>query len=262
MATIPGIRPGVYEVDYFSSSQVGIFVGDILIDEITSLAFSVTQSRKPLYGYADTFFSAVSKGQVLVQGQFTINFKEAGYLWLVLRNNKEINGLMSPFGYRYDKTGERIDSDSFGPKETAFTRNIEQIVNGEADYANRIEAVRNLQEAYASLGGFASTARAAKDKKEDGSFTLGAAEDAFEAFENAVWKGSTEQLVNEDRRCDDPRLNPFDIYITYGDFTGDDTHNHTIVRLNDIHIFGTAQQIEMDNMPIQEMYQFFARTRI
>lgn len=76
--------PGVYNAEYFDGSQVAIYMGDIWIDEITSFNFQVTHTKRPLYGYADQYFRAVSKGQILVEGSFTINFKEAGYLWLAL----------------------------------------------------------------------------------------------------------------------------------------------------------------------------------
>ena len=96
------LRPGIYNVDYYSGAQVGIFIGDILVDEVTSMQYMVRQSRRPLYGYADTLYRAMAKGQVIVQGQFTINFKEAGYLWVILdRYQKVVRGkpgrLKTPF---------------------------------------------------------------------------------------------------------------------------------------------------------------------
>ena len=83
--TQPLLRQGIYNVEYFSGSQASIFIGDVFVDEITFFAFSVSQERVPLYGYGDQLFRDVSKGPVLVQGQFSINFKEAGYLFLILR---------------------------------------------------------------------------------------------------------------------------------------------------------------------------------
>ena len=51
-----GIRPGVYNIDYFSGSQVAIYIGDVFVDEITAINFVAQQPRRPLYGYADQHF--------------------------------------------------------------------------------------------------------------------------------------------------------------------------------------------------------------
>ena len=93
----------VYDQEYFSGTQATIYIGDVWVDEVTSFAFQVTQAKAPLYGYASQLFDAVSRGPRLVRGQFTINFKEAGYLWLVLERYKSIRGIKTPFV----KTGAR-----------------------------------------------------------------------------------------------------------------------------------------------------------
>ena len=132
------------------------------------------------------------------------------------------------------------------------------MINNESIGQNqRYEAIANLAEAYASLSGFSSTTRAAGESKiktvlgvdvndaGDTVFTsgergiwshkVGKAENIFESFENAVWgdKKTAHGLnLQEDRSPDDPALNPFDIYIMYGDFMGDDRANHTILKLD------------------------------
>jgi hypothetical protein len=256
-----GIRPGVYNVDYFSGSQVGIYCGDILVDEVTAINFVVQQSRRPLYGYADQHFRAMSKGQVLVQGQFAINFKEAGYLWLVLNEYRQkIKGLKS-----------KLDDNPFragGPISQAFQQNIEQLVNNESiEQEQRYSAIDTMAQAYASLSGFSSTTRAAGKPYDADTQTggVGEAENYFEAFENAIWSDRAERNgldLKNNRNVDDPDLNPFDIFIMYGDFAGDDRTNHTIVKLEDCYIVGSSQRIEIDPLPIQEVYSFFSRMRV
>lgn len=263
------LQPGIYSTEYFSGSQVGIYIGDILVDEVTSLSFEVQQSRRPLFGYADQYYRALSKGQVFIQGQFTINFKEAGYLWLVLDTYKKtIDGgsgkLFTPF-----------DS-----SQTVEQRNIEQIINGETTTAQRNAALKTLAQALAqdpkgasitddttlntlqditasaasSLGGFSSISRSLG--------VPGNAESILESFEDAVWQKDQYTLDDMNRRADDPDLNPFDIYIAYGDFAGDNRVNHTIRKLSDVAIVGTSQQIVIDGLPIQETYTFIARNMV
>lgn len=251
---------GIYNIDYFSGSQVAIYIGDILIDEITSIGYQVNQSRQPIYGYSDQYFRAVSKGQVLVQGQFTINFKEAGYLWLVLDT--------------YKKTIDRLPGKLLTPftsSETVEQRNIEQIINGETTTAERTAALLTLSQgpptsktmdtldeivaqSNASLGGFSSISR---------SFGIpGTSENMLEAFEDAIWKKNSDSFQDMNRRADDADLNPFDIYIAYGDFAGDNRVNHTIRKLVGVHVVSSGQQIVIDGLPIQETYSFLARNII
>jgi hypothetical protein len=241
-----GIKPGVYNIDWYTSSQVAIFIGDILIDEVTSMNFVVSQNRRPLYGYADTYFRQMSKGQVIVQGSFTINFKEAGYLWLILDNYKKIMGGTSKL------TPWKSSQDQ-------YQQNVEKLVNGEFEPGQRTDAFSTLAEVYASLTGFSSITRAQAALSKN---VLGKAEGLFEVFEDKVWGVADKDLLDEHRRADDVDLNPFDIYISYGDFAGDNRANHTIIKLEDVYIVSGGQQIEIDGMPLQERYDFLARTKI
>jgi hypothetical protein len=246
-----GVRPGIYNVEYFSSNQAAVYIGDIFVDEVTSIAFGLRQNRRPLYGYADRYYRAVSKGQVLVEGQFSINFKEAGYMFLILdRYRKYIRGHESIMGI----------GNPFTDTATAAQKNIEQVFNGEVPLAQRYQTFNSLAEAYASLTGFSSTSRAS-GRLVDGKLA-DLAENEFETFENKVWGLTEEQLLNQNRSAEDPDLNPFDMYVMYGDFAGDDRMNHTIIKLEDVHITSVTQQIEADPMPISEVYQFFAKMRV
>ena len=254
-------KPGVYGSDYFTSSSMAIYIGDVFIDDITGFSCQVTQQRTPIYGYADTYFRDVSKGQVLVQGQFSINFKEAGYMFLVLERYKTLmegNSKINPF-----QNSQEVSR-----------RNIEQIINGEVTTFQRNQAIQALAAADAStplstklkqqqfaerqetarqLGGFSSIVRI------DG---IGRAENQFEAFEDAIWGRDTATLENENRRADDPDLNPFEIYIGFGDFAGDNRANHTIQKITGVHIINTTKQVSLEGTPIQEHYSFIARNII
>ena len=252
-----GVSRGIYNIEYFSGSQVAIYIGDIWVDEITQINYSVSQRKTPLYGYADSLFKAVTKGQVLVQGSFTINFKEAGYLWLVLHEYNKKRGhpsLMNPFS----------------SSEDVNRKNIEQFVDGEVGTSDRNQLLSNLA-ARASLTGFSSTQRYVgtsgqsfdfEGPPDQRRFGLGAAENVFEQFEDMIWKSNQAELDEKDRRADDPRLNDFDIYVAFGDFAGDNRHNHTIQKLAGVHIIGSGKQIVADGQPIQEEYQFIARNLV
>lgn len=79
-----GNKADTYATSYFTGTQASIYVGDIWVDEVFGISFSASQSIIPLFGYASTFFDAVAKGKVLVQGYFDINFVDEGYLYAIL----------------------------------------------------------------------------------------------------------------------------------------------------------------------------------
>jgi hypothetical protein len=90
-----GNKAETYATSYFTGTQASIYVGDIWVDEVFGISFSASQSIIPLFGYASTFFDAVAKGKVLIQGYFDINFVDEGYLYAILEaklreNNPEI----------------------------------------------------------------------------------------------------------------------------------------------------------------------------
>src|SRR5690606_10597119 len=145
----------------------------------------------------------------------------------------------------------------FNSSQSIEQLNIEKLINGEPSTAERTRALaalghqvaeelkdpnkikaRNQELSFGSLGGFASTTRALGG--------IGNAENLFETFEDAIWKEDSSSLNEQDRRADDPDLNPFDIYIAYGDFAGDNRVNHTIRKLVDVSIIGSSQQVVID----------------
>jgi hypothetical protein len=251
MAQDISIRRGVYDSDYFSGAQVAVYIGDTWIDEITSIAFEITEPRIPLHGYADVTFKDVCRGQVSVQGQLSINFKEAGYLWLVLNRYKTFEGKQAPIAPDPYTTGEfqrvfnieeKYLSDVIKKKEAAG-EDLKDLVNKRA-----------LLLKQQKLTGFASTAREL-GPGPGGQEMLGA-ESVFEAFENYIWKSSSSTAGDvAQRRVTDIRLNPFDIYITYGDYSGDDRLHHTVQKLQRVYLTSVGKQIVIDGTPIQEQYQ-------
>lgn len=267
------LKRGIYNIDYFSGAQVALYIGDVWIDEITSMSYEVSQRRVPLYGYNDQLFRDVSKGQVLVQGQFSINFKEAGYLFVILNRYKNLTEgkptRMNPFISGDSVSKANIENMISNKDITVKDRNaIKQALAATYAKGNRnAEGVKGYRRtlstgfseitrtpALASLTGHASDPRLGK----------GSAESLFEEFEDQIW-GRKEDRLGEGggrqdaRRADQTELNPFDIYVAFGDYSGNDKVNHTVQKITDVHIIGTSKQIVIDGQPIQEVYSFIAR---
>jgi len=81
----------VINKEYFSGAQASIFIGDVWVDDVTAIDYTVQHTRAPFYGYGSQHFDFVPKGSILVSGSFTINFREPNYLWLIAERYKIFN---------------------------------------------------------------------------------------------------------------------------------------------------------------------------
>lgn len=232
----------IYDQEYFSGSQVNIYIGDVLIDEITSMSFQVTENKRVWYGYGSQIFDAVSKGTILVEGQFSINYKEAGYLHLVLqRYQKLINqhkvNLITDGGHL---KRNNIETQAF----------VDAIVNRTG--LNPLTKEQE-QEALQHLSGFNNP-----DNSVPGATgALGVAEKMFERFEDMIWSNSIDN--KEERMITHQTLQDFSVTITYGDYNASDRVNHTVQEIEGIHLTSHGQMIKVDGDNIQEYYSFIGR---
>lgn len=250
----------IYDLDYFSGSQMFLYIGDVWVDEVTSLQYVTQQIKTPIYGYASQLWDDVAAGHVLVSGQFTINFKEQGYLWAVLRRYKQIidpgfsvakqdsrllktrKGSTVTMPDLVNKNGTRVGSNG-----TAISRaTIERIAQGDITRQERFDFYHDLA-GYATFG-----VNSPKDK---------AFEDIVEAFEDQIWnpKGTDTDLNNQLRRTDDNRFDGFDMYVVFGNYASPQA-NHTVQKIIDVRLTSQAKMVKIDGSPIQEEYSFIART--
>ncbi|MEW6770009.1 MAG: hypothetical protein AB1330_01265 [Bacillota bacterium] len=66
--------------EYFSGADVNIYFQNIFIDEAVSLQFVLHQEIRPIYGYSSYVYDALVVGRRIVQGSFTINYREPYYI--------------------------------------------------------------------------------------------------------------------------------------------------------------------------------------
>lgn len=257
------VRNRVYDKDYFSGSQAALYIGDVFVDEVVSYAFRVSQTKTPIYGYGSQLFDAVSKGPVLVSGNFAINFKESAYLYLVLMRYQEIvrgvetvlkkvtKGSLTPDPRSLINTitdherQARLVPAPFKfktrPNHGNIVRSsIERVIQGNI-------TTREKHDFLQSLAGFAS------QRGLDATF-----EDYADAFEDVLWESDTSNLDELVTRTDDSFFNGFDVYFTYGDYNNPKA-NHTVERITGIHLTGSEKRVNISGEPIIESYDFFAR---
>lgn len=264
-----------YEYDYFSGSQISIMFGDVLVDSIVHIDFVANQSKTPVYGYANQYYTFAADGKVLVQGSLTVAFKESGYLfWPIKRfmDQKAASQWTTP-RYGRDQNGNIVKGYNFNNSDGTFTT-AAQAANNKRIMRNNVE--QTMEYSAAGLqnraGGFWKELAALPDDRF---------EDWAEIFEDAIWYGSDPQnammrdrlfsgnlpdrfaLEDEDilshRRAD--QYPPIDIWIAYGDMNRP-AANHTVKKLLDVSFTGQSQVIEISGEPTYERYSFIARNLV
>jgi len=222
--TSPGKQ--IYDYDHYSGANVSLYIGDIWIDEITSIKYQIEQQKRPVFGYASYHWDFVAKGTSMVTGMFTINFKESSYLFYVLD--------------RIRKAGTNAH---LTPTE---------LINGQTRPIDRNTIERFLEKPMDRLK--------YKDIADIASLPDDKFENLAEQFEDTVWGKTGETLDSvayaDHRRVD--HMDSFDIFLAYGNMD-DHTSNHTVKRIQRVELIGQSQLIEVSGEPIQEAYTFIAR---
>jgi len=100
---------------YFSGSQVGVFIRNVLIDELNTIAFGVQQPLVPRYHYTDVLPRRTVRGRKVVTGEVIINYVHPMYLLLYLKGESDAVAEME----RSDITtiGTHLDDHSTGMKQ-------------------------------------------------------------------------------------------------------------------------------------------------
>ena len=252
----------IYDLDYFNGAQMFVYIGDVWVDEVTAMQYRLQQTKQPIYGYASQLFDDVAAGQVLVEGAFSINFKEQGYLWAVLRRyfgtqtsqlgnmttSKYDGGL---FKGRRDKGNQMPDlrrgGDRVGSNGKMVSRaNIERIAQGEATKSQRFQW-------YNSMAGYATFSG---NNPRDRAF-----ENIVEAFEDEIWNPNhtNDGLNSQIRRTDQNAFDDFDIYCLWGDYSNPKA-NHTVQKIIGVRLTSLGKTVQTGPGVIQEEYSFIAQT--
>ena len=222
------------QFSYYSGSQISVWFSDIWVEDIMSIRFSYNQEKRPIYGYASQYFDAVAKGQVIIQGDFTINFRERGYISYIVNSIKQLEQDI--------KAGQ-----SKQQSEVVWTQ------------------AKSLISQHLRRGTFGPTTIAEIQE-------LGNSEDFWgnvELYEKIIWGEGEEGEKIYPGTPDIIQQNNlpkgFNIMITYGDIgamepqTLHDITNSTTKSLIGVHLVGSSQVITHGGEPVQETYTFLAR---
>ena len=255
----------IYDLDYYTGSQMFLYIGDVWVDEITSLQYTRQQQKTPIYGYASQMFDDMAAGQVIVQGSFTINYKEQGYLWAILRRWKnislaEVMAGTDPIRGRALDAQERnllrsngktpiVWNEAQGNHTNIQRQSLERIISEGASTSESYKF-------YSDLAGYASYNPKVKGRAKDLGF-----EDIMESFEDQVWRTdiSNDNLKAMIRNPDDNIFDSFDMYVTFGNYSSR-APNHSVLKISNISLLSRGMLVKIDGEPLQESYEFLAQT--
>lgn len=74
-----------YRSTYYTGANVSVMVGPHLLTQCFGIDWQLSQTKRPLYGYHDQYYSGMSDGVVLINGQLHLNFVHPNYLSTVLQ---------------------------------------------------------------------------------------------------------------------------------------------------------------------------------
>lgn len=269
------IDKDVLEYDYYEAAQCQIYLGNILVDDISFVSFTLQNTKRSIYGYASKIRDTVATGRVVIEGAFSINFKETAYLHIVMEELKRTNSLSNPpltgaqaraqaAAFRRTFKDGDVDPkaffDSFSglsptnidkPNQNAILRRtIEELLDRQYNAGSKSRTIEPYLDP--------ETGMLVRLGAEDANgFSDRAFEDIAETLEDNLWNNG-----NESSRGFGPIVRPdefpqFDIFFVYGDMNNP-IANHTVHRLFGVEIHSMGQQIQIDNGPLQEVYTFSA----
>lgn len=213
-----------YPYQFYAGQHARVFFGHVWVDDIITIQYSLNNNKTPIYGYASEQFDAIARGQVLVNGNFTIAFKETGYLSLV---HRELEGL---------KARDKVSKNEILRYWLGKNKPVEQIMD---ELYTRSESDSDFEDFAESLEDFVW---GSIDTGKKGIQILRPDHFDYKQDENGT---------NID-------IEGFDIVLLFGDYL-DDAAEHTVKVINDVHITSESVVITPDGSPIGINYNFFAR---
>lgn len=82
----------LFGYQYFCGANVVVEIEGFPLLETAGLQYSITESKRPIYGYSSRHFDAVARGQVVVQGALIINYVNQDYLFRAIEQGLSNSG--------------------------------------------------------------------------------------------------------------------------------------------------------------------------
>lgn len=234
-------KPGTVEYkrfseEYFAGQDVRIYFGDVWVDEIVSMQFTMMENVAPIFGYASYTYDTVARGSRQIQGSFRINFKESYYLHFITNRLDSKLEALSPTGQFIDDGVTKITKAI--PKENITVDHLISKMGGSNDTQFEDLAL----EFEKSLWGDSNNS------------------DMTERTENR----SEHSYFYPEKGRPNLAKHGFNIMVLYGPYqeAGNGTREQvatTAHTLTGVHLTGVSQVIDGSGQPVYEDYSFIAR---
>lgn len=233
--------------EYFSGANVHVYFGDVYVEELDSIAFSLEENVAPIFGYNSYTFDTVLRGNRYVTGQFTVNFTENGYVQTILdviatkvRAVEQAGNIDQGYG----------SSSTYYKNDKRRTKNIRNITKGYTG-ENYNQYINSLQDNYWGKPNNNHLSNVGLNKDE-----------------NPFWYGRQNGITN-----DNPlKENGFNILIDFNPETAEaDFENclknmgtgisfyNTFRTIIGVHITSSSQEMSSDGRVLKETFGFIAR---
>lgn len=233
-----------YLDDYYSGTLVRVYFDGIWVDDIITIQWDAVNNKAPVYGYASQHFDAVLNGTFIVNGSFTIAFKEVGYLYTILERIRQLNhSTRAALNKSSSSLASRLQTNSdFNPftydGETSRVKyqTIEELLSGSLDK---------------SFSDFENVAEVLEDT------LLGVVGNPVDRGQNRIPRADEMDRLGDVFNVS--RIGTgFNILVGYGDLNAP-ISEHTVHTISDVHITGVGQVVAPTGEPVAEQYRFFAR---
>jgi hypothetical protein len=205
---------------YFCGANVVIEIEGFPLLEAAGMQYSISESKRPIYGYSSRHFDAVARGQVVVQGALIINYVHQDYLFRAIEQGISTSGLTP-----------NVDFGTIAAKEH------------EDQLANIQESSRLGSELLLNYKDNVSLSEAFKNKH----WSIVETEDPGNSF-NSLLPNPHDSFGGHDIRV---------TFGTRNESTG--MLGDTGLILTDVYFTGRGVPIQIDENVIVEEYPFFAR---
>ncbi len=230
-----GKEPKVVEYNdmYFAGTQAKVLFGNIWVDDIVTINWDLVEQKAPLYGYASETYDGVARGTQIVQGVFTIAFKQNEYISTIIDALNSRGAALTDILAVVKNSKARRALDARADSRASVPAAASKVVN----YEQLLDRVHN-----------------------DGT---GAFKDFSAFLEDNIWGILGNEHKNAEQATDKDKLNGsirdgFDILVTYGNI-GNHVSEWTVKGVGDIHITGIRQILNPTGEPILEAYTFFGK---
>lgn len=247
-----------YYTEYFSGAQVKVYVNDVRLNAVT-IAWTASQNKIPVYGYASQEFDAVMKGNFLVNGELSIAFRDVGEFHAIDKHIKEKN-------VRQDTYVRALTRLSTLSRDTFDEGNlIGSFSAGQTPLIGYVKnKLRNDQNQLVVSNDTIDTLLSGPYSFEEIARTLEEVIWGIHPLEQdkAIIRADQMDFVRFTDRNGIPYTSIADglnFLITYGNVENPDSEN-TVKSINDIHFIGSSQSIDPSSGFIIETYTFFAKS--